>query len=131
MKNPNKLFPLFVSEDLPRTKDFYTRQVGFDVVHDMEGYLQVRAGADPGGPELAFMAPGALPGGGDPGRFAGQGVIVSIPTRDADTKARELEAAGVGQVGAPVDRPWGWRSFLVPDPNGVLLDFFHVVNDNP
>ena len=25
------------------------------------------------------------------------------------------------------DRPWGWRSFVARDPNGVYLDFFHVL----
>jgi hypothetical protein len=27
-----------------------------------------------------------------------------------------------------LDKPWGWRSFVVRDPNGVLLDFFHVLD---
>jgi len=130
MKNPNKLFPLFVSKDLGKTKAYYTEKLGFELVHDMEGYLQVRSGKDPEGPELAFMTAGPLPGGGDPGPFGGRGVIVSVPTPDADATARALEAKGVSDVTPPVDRPWGWRSFMVTDPNGVMLDFFHVVGDS-
>ncbi len=29
----------------------------------------------------------------------------------------------------PSDKPWRWRSFLVTDPNGVMLDFFHPLAD--
>ena len=34
-------------------------------------------------------------------------------------------------AGAPTDKPWGWRSYFVSDPNGVVLDFFHVYKEIP
>jgi hypothetical protein len=37
---------------------------------------------------------------------------------------------GTDDVPEPTDKPWGWRSFLLPDPSGVTLDFYHVIADD-
>lgn len=124
--NPKKLFPLFVTDKLAETKAFYIEKAGFEIAHDMDKYLQVRYG-DEDGPELAFAASEAL---GTLPVFGGEGIIVSIPTEDADRKAREMESRGVKIMSGPETRPWGWRSFMTRDPNGVILDFFHVPADD-
>jgi catechol 2,3-dioxygenase-like lactoylglutathione lyase family enzyme len=123
--NPNKLYPLIVTDKLEQTKRFYSEQAGFRVVHDRPMYLQVAYG-EGDGPELAFMRSDAFPDGKRHPAFDGQGVIVSIPTPDADRKYAELERAQVPLLSKPEDRPWGWRSFFAADPNGLVLDFFHV-----
>jgi uncharacterized glyoxalase superfamily protein PhnB len=126
--NPNKLFPLFVTEKLQQTKQFYLEKAGFRVTYDMPMYLQVAYG-DGDGPELCFMKPDAFPDGRTRPSFNGRGVIVSIPTENADDKFAALEAAGAQLASKPEDKPWGWRSFFAVDPNGVLLDFFHVYKE--
>ncbi len=125
-KNPDKLFPLFLVEDLAKTKAFYAQKAGFEVKLDMPNYLQV---AYEKGPELCFMTPDGFPDGRARPKFAGEGVIVSIPTTNADDKHAALGKQGVELLNAPADKPWGWRSFLARDPNGVVLDFFHVISD--
>ncbi len=124
---PNKLFPMFVTDKLAETKRFYTEQAGFEVTIDLEQYLQVRFGKDEGAPELCFMRPGPMPGGTLP-RFDGQGVLVSIPTKSADEHCAAMKERGATIDMAPADMPWGWRSFHAKDPNGVVLDFFHVLD---
>jgi uncharacterized glyoxalase superfamily protein PhnB len=94
----------------------------------MDHYLAVRYG-DEEGPELTFAASRSEALGEMPA-FGGEGIIVSIPTPDADRKAREMESHGVKLTSPPTTRPWGWRSFMTTDPNGVILDFFHVPADN-
>ena len=126
--NPKKLFPLFVTDKLAETKAFYTEKAGFEITFDMDSYLSVRYG-DKDGPELAFAASESEELGKMP-VFGGEGVIVSIPTKDADRKAREMESRGVKLMSPPETRPWGWRSFMTADPNGVILDFFHVPAEN-
>ena len=127
--NPKKLFPMVVTDKLAETKEFYAEKADFEVVYDMPDCLQVRYGGD-SGPELSFLTTeengplGKLP------VFNGQGLLISIPTPDADEKASELEKRGVTLVSPPALKPWGWKSFLTQDPNGVLLDFFHVPTDN-
>ncbi len=121
MTNPTKLFPLVVTKDLDRTRRCY-EALGFDISVDMPDYLQFRYGSDDSAPEIAFMREGS----GPHPAFGGQGLIVSIPTEDADEKHAAASQADVDVVGEPADRPWGWRSFHVKDPSGVVLDFFHV-----
>jgi catechol 2,3-dioxygenase-like lactoylglutathione lyase family enzyme len=125
LENPTKLYPLIITSKLEETKRFYSEKAGFRVVYDRPMYLQVAYG-DGDGPELAFMRPDGSPDGQVQPTFDGKGVVVSIPTPDADAKYAELAAADVPLVSAAENKPWGWRSFLARDPNGLLLDFFHV-----
>jgi catechol 2,3-dioxygenase-like lactoylglutathione lyase family enzyme len=129
--NPNKLFPLVFSDKLTETRLYYTNQLGAKVVFDQENYLQLRFGEDDDGPEIAFMVPqtSELLGGVLP-KFPGQGLLVSIPTDDADKTHARMEKAGAEIRVGVLDKPWGWRSFVVRDPNGVLLDFFHVLEQS-
>lgn len=127
MQNPNKLFPLIVTKDLKATKKFYTEQAEFEITIEADGYLQVRSALDVAAPEICFMTPEAMSGGPAFPPFDGKGLILSVPTQNSDKKAAALRKAGLTEVPEPSDKPWGWRSFVVSDPNGVLLDFFHVV----
>ena len=126
--NPKKLFPMVVTDKLAETKEFYAEKADFEIVHDLPDYLAVRYGGE-AGPELAFLTTEEGPLGKLPA-FNGKGLLISIPTADADKKATDLEKRGVKLVSQPAVKPWGWKSFLTQDPNGVLLDFFHVPTDN-
>jgi catechol 2,3-dioxygenase-like lactoylglutathione lyase family enzyme len=125
--NPTKLFPLVITDKLAETKAFYADTLGCDLVFDTGGYLQVRFGSDAAAPELAFMGPDAAPALGPQRVFAGQGLVISVPTPSADEKHAALKRAKVKIAAPPSDKPWGWRSFVTVDPNGVALDFFHVI----
>ncbi len=127
--NPNKLFPLVITDKLSETKAYYTDKAEFEVVTDMPEYLQVRYGGEDG-PELCFMTPNAAPAAGNLPTFNGKGLIISIPTESADKKHAALAKRGAELISDPEDKPWGWRSFAAVDPNGVLLDFFHVKADS-
>ena len=129
LKNPNKLFPLFISEKLDQTREFYVK-AGFGIRFDMPGYLQVFHGGEDG-QDLCFMAPHQANNGKSYNVFPGTGALVSIPTPSADAKCQQLAAAGIEAVNPLEDKPWGWRSFHVTDPNGVILDFFHVYKEVP
>ena len=126
--NPQKLFPLFLTEKLAETKRFYTEKAEFKVVVDRDMYLQVES-PEPGQPHLCFMKPDAFPDGKSRPAFSGKGVVVSVPTKNADEKYKRLEQRGAELLSKPEDKPWGWRSFFAVDPNGVVLDFFHVYKD--
>lgn len=125
LKNPTQLFPLFITDKLAQTKQFYLA-AGFEIRFDLPEYLQV---SYEGGLDLCFMVPHATSNGKEYPVFAGKGVVVSIPTRNADEKAVELKERRLPIVNDLEDKPWGWRSFHVEDPNGVILDFFHVYKE--
>ncbi len=126
--NPSKHFPLVITDKLAETKAYYTAKLGCSITFDLDAYLQVRFGEDPDAPELAFASPGSMGaknGDSEHGRFGGDGLILSVPTKDADAPCERLRGAGAEIGSEPSDKPWGWRSFAVRDPNGVWLDFFH------
>ncbi len=127
--NPNKLFPLIFTDKLAETKAYYTEKLGAQVVIDQENYLQVRFGGEEDDPELAFMVPQTMDMlGGVLPRFSGQGLLVSIPTANADASHAAMKKKGADVRVGVLDKPWGWRSYVVRDPNGVLLDFFHALD---
>lgn len=128
-KNPTKLYPLILTNQLETTKQFYEK-AGFRVVFDQPAYLHLAYG-EGDGPELAFMTPDGFPDGKVRPVFDGRGVFLSIPTPNADEKFAQLKALGVELLTPVDDKPWGWRSFLALDPNGLVLDFFHVFRDTP
>jgi catechol 2,3-dioxygenase-like lactoylglutathione lyase family enzyme len=124
--NGNSLIPLVITDKLAETKAFYTETLGFSVSIDMDDYLQIRCGGEDG-PELAFFRTGPLLGVGPAEPFGGRGLVISIPTPDADAMHAKVTERGVTPISAPSDKPWRWRSFSVADPSGVVLDFFHVL----
>lgn len=124
LENPNKLFPMFVTAKLAETKAFYVDKLGWKATYDKPYYLQVRSG-ELDGPELAFMSP-EVPGAASSPSFPGAGVVVSVPVEDADRHHDALCGRGVEPRTEPSLKPWGWRSYHVSDPNGVILDFFHT-----
>ncbi len=122
-QNPDKLFPLYITDDLERLRAFYVDRSGWTLSHQSPDYLQVQYR---GGPELCFMttrAAAPLPA------YGGQGAVVSVPTPDCDALWEALQKAKLEPLTPPSDKPWGWRSFHIQDPCGVVLDYFHVIDD--
>jgi catechol 2,3-dioxygenase-like lactoylglutathione lyase family enzyme len=124
-----KLFPLIITDHLAETRRFYLEALGCRATFDLDHYLQVRFGEEADAPELAFMGPASAPALGPQKPFAGDGLIVSVPVADAEARHRELAAKRVTIAAPPSDKPWGWRSFVAVDPNGVQLDFFNELAD--
>jgi len=115
------LLPLIFSTNLEQTKRFYTEKLGFSVSIQQGDYLQVKM--DEGGVELAFMPPTAI-FEREVRAFDGHGLAFSIRVDDVDATHERLRKRGLPVLSPPTDRPWGWRSFVCADPNGVLLDFY-------
>lgn len=125
----DKLTPLIVTDtDIATIRDFYADQLGWEVAVDADGYLQVRHGSTEADPELAFCAPEvAAPMGTPLAPFPGDGLVVSIPVADADAHHRAVARSGAAPATEPTDKPWGARGYIVTDPTGLRLDFFHMV----
>ena len=125
MAHPD-MVPLIVTDALDAVRTFYADQLGATTTIEMDTYVQLRFGDTEHTRELAFMAPDP-PGGPMAGlpSFAG-GLIVSVSVDDADKYHDVLADRGV-EADEATDKPWGWRSFTVTDPAGVIVDFFHEI----
>lgn len=123
-----KLMPLIVTDaDLAAVRAFYTDLLGWEVAMEDDGYLQVRHGSDDADPELSFSDPRVSQLMGTPlASFAGDGLVVSVPVTDADAHHAAVVGNGALPATEPTDKPWGLRSYVVTDPAGIRLDFFHV-----
>jgi len=125
-----KMVPLVITDTFDATRSFYLDQLGATLVlQDGDNYLQVRFGTGEDRPELAFCPP--LPADSPIGAQPAfrQGLVVSIPVDDADAYRKELVERDL-DMPEPTDKPWRWRSFLLADPSGVTLDFYHVLPDD-
>lgn len=47
---------------------------------------------------------------------------------EVDARYSQLAAAGVVDSGPPKDHPWGHRSFVVRDPDGIQIHFYCEIN---
>jgi catechol 2,3-dioxygenase-like lactoylglutathione lyase family enzyme len=120
---------LIITHSLAATRGFYVDALGCRVVMDMPGYLQVAFAAGDDAPELAFCTVEVGEKYGmSVAPHTGSGLIISIPTQDVDAWQLALQTKGVPIDSAVADRPWGWRSLVARDPNGVRLDFFRPVS---
>lgn len=116
------IVPIVTTSRLRETRAFYQDQLGFELGYDHPNYLGVRAGPA-GAPELGFM----LPDADAPHAFAGQGLAFVISVADADRECARLRALGVPILQEPADQPWGARSFVIADPNGVAILVSHPI----
>jgi len=119
------IIPLFCTERLDATKDFYRNHLHFRVAVEMPGYAELERGES--GPRLAFMAPD----GAKWPAAAGTGLIYCFQVEDADAEHTRLAKQGVTIVDEPEDKPWGERGFVAADPNGISLYFGHPLASAP
>jgi len=118
----DRIVPIVTTTRMQQTRAFYLQQLGFELSYDHEHYLGVRAGPK-GSPELGFMLPDAEA----PKVCDGEGITLAFAVADADRECARLRQAGVEIVQQPTDQPWGARSFVVADPNGVSIYISHVI----
>jgi catechol 2,3-dioxygenase-like lactoylglutathione lyase family enzyme len=110
-----KSIPIFFTDQLASVKQFYTGKLGLVVTFDSPGYLALK---DPNNEavELGFMNPAP-----HQNSFKEGMMHLGIEVADVDVEYERLKKNGVQIDDAPVDHPWGDRSFMVRDPIGLTL----------
>jgi predicted enzyme related to lactoylglutathione lyase len=106
--------PLFTTEHLTETRDFYRDYLGFEAFVDCEMYLGLRLGED--GAELGFM-----PAGDEQPLSSGDGLLYCFAVEDIAAEYQALQAKGAPLDGPPEDMPWGDRRVTMKDPNGITV----------
>jgi uncharacterized glyoxalase superfamily protein PhnB len=116
--------PSLTADDLGRSLAFYTEVLGFIVGErwtSSEGKLRgvmLKAGACEVGLTQDDWAKGR-------NRTKGEGMRIWCQTvQDVDALAARVRRAGFTLAEAPMDQPWGARSFSVDDPDGFHLTIF-------
>ena len=52
-----------------------------------------------------------------------RGAAMIYTVEDVDAEYDRLNDLGLANLGAPTDKPWGMRSFMIRDPAGNLVSF--------
>jgi len=123
------LFPDICSDDVKASKQFYVDLFDFKVLFDIGWYVQLCSPNDEN-LQIAFVDRNhsSVPEGyrNRPG-----GVFVTVEVDDADEvyqRARELDIDIQQEIQSEV---WGQRHFFAVDPNGLLIDVYHMVEADP
>ena len=110
---------------LKESKDFYVKHFGFQLVYESDWYIELVA---PGLPTagVSFTLPQR-----EAGEFFSKGLILSFEVADVDAEYARLKANGLEIVQDLADKPWGERSFVIDDPNGVHLYIYKSIPPTP
>lgn len=111
----------FHTEKMQESKEFYMENFGFELAFESDWYIELVT------PEKDAGVSFTLPQREEGEFFNGRGVILSFEVEDADLEYARLESEGVTIYQGIQDKPWGERSFVVNDPNGVHIYIYTLI----
>ncbi len=123
------LFPDICSDALQESKKFYTELFDFNVLFDIGWYIQLCSPHD-ANLQIAFVdrQHSSVP------KWYQQkpnGVFITVEVSDSDDSYRRAQQRGFEIKKEICSEPWGQRHFFTIDPNGLLVDVFHMVEADP
>lgn len=110
---------------LSESRDFYIEHFGFQLVYESDWYIELLS------PSLAAGISFTLPQRDAGEFFNGKGLILSFEVEDVDKEYERLKQAGLSVRQELQNKPWGERSFVVDDPNGVHLYIYGLIPREP
>lgn len=121
-----KRFDATISTDkLQESKEFYMRHFGFRLVYEGDWYIELLSPTLNAG--ISFTLPQREAGE----FFNGRGLILSFEVDDVAAELQRLKDEGLFIYQELQDKPWGERSFIINDPNGVHLYIFQAIEPTP
>ncbi len=111
---------------LRESKEFYIKYFNFQLVYESDWYIELILPEMPGA-GISFTLPQREEGE----FFNGKGLILSFEVDDVDAEYRRLKAAGLIIYQELQDKPWGERSFVIDDPNGVHIYIYKSIPPTP
>jgi catechol 2,3-dioxygenase-like lactoylglutathione lyase family enzyme len=112
----------FFVADLERSRDFYTRVLGFEITRQKrDGFTELRRGSA----ILALNSDSILqadhPARPAPNERIGKGVEIVLVAPDLDAVYDQVLATGWPLSTPLTDQPWGMTDFRLTDPDGCYI----------
>lgn len=123
-------YPVVVTSKLAECRDFYVRQLGFQVVFEASWFVYMTSGDD-SAHGIAFMTPDHPSRPPGPEAFDGKGLFLTLQVADAAAEFKRLKQAGVAIAYPVTDEPWGQRRFGLFDPAGMWMDVVEQIDPAP
>jgi uncharacterized glyoxalase superfamily protein PhnB len=113
------------TEKMQESKDFYMDHFGYKLIYESEWYVELLSPDIDAGISftLAQREEGEI--------FNGRGLILSFEVDDVDAEYQRLKQEGLLIFQEMQDKPWGERSFVVNDPNGVHIYIYKTIPPTP
>lgn len=111
----------FSTEKLQESKDFYMNHFGFKLAYESDWYIELVTPEGEAG--ISFTLPQREEGE----FFNGKGMILSFEVEDVEAEYNRLKEDNVTICQELQDKPWGERSFVVDDPNGVHVYLYNLI----
>jgi len=110
---------------MQESKEFYIQHFNFRLVYESDWYIELISRDLPHG--ISFTLPQREEGE----FFNGKGLIISFEVDDVDAEYDRLKGEGVQIYQEMQNKPWGERSFVVDDPNGVHIYIYKSTSPEP
>ncbi|KYZ76214.1 glyoxalase [Anaerosporomusa subterranea] len=110
---------------LTESRDFYIKHFGFELVYESDWYIELLS------PSLAAGVSFTLPQRDVGEFFTGKGLILSFGVDNVDAEYERLNGEGLTIQQELQNKPWGERSFVVNDPNGVHIYVYTLIPPEP
>jgi catechol 2,3-dioxygenase-like lactoylglutathione lyase family enzyme len=124
-------YPVYISKDIVKSRDFYTKTLGFEVAFESSFFILLTTKGTPSY-RIGFLSeqhPSSPPSA--PALKPGAGVFLTLQVEDAKSVFDHLVQAGVKITYTLTDEPWGQRRFGVTDPNGMYVDIVEQTEPQP
>lgn len=119
------LFPDICCDNLPKAKRFYMDLLGFTELVDIGWYVQLCSPLDEN-TQIAFVkrSHDSVPADY---QATPKGVVITVEVEDADEIYKKATSSNITLVKEITSEVWGQRHFMACDPNGLLLDVYHMI----
>ncbi|MDU2065048.1 MAG: VOC family protein [Sporomusaceae bacterium] len=114
------------TEKLTESKEFYMKHFDFRLVYESDWYVELVSKELPS-VGISFTLPEREEGM----YFNGKGLVLSFQVDDVDAEYKRLEEEGLHIYQKLQNKQWGERSFVVLDPNGVLVYIYTLIPATP
>ncbi|MEM6730841.1 MAG: VOC family protein [Myxococcota bacterium] len=123
------LFPDICSDDLIACRDFYRSLFGFEIVYEIDWYVQMKH-PENDALQIAFVRRDhpSVPKGD---QATARGVVVTLETDAVDPVYERATDLGFEPVLTLRDEEWGQRHFMLRDPSGLLVDVVQMIDPSP
>lgn len=115
-----------IVKDPRNSQEFYAKHLGFTAMYESDAYVHLHQAAND--VQLALLKAGDCD---QMKEFEtatdGNGLWLGLEVADADAEHDRLKQAGVEIAQPPTDQPWGERTVVIRDPDGVLVYIAHKI----
>ncbi len=121
------IYPVLMTDDVPRLHAFYARLLGLEDTFVADWYVSLAADADVDSPAQLAIVDRSHESVPEAFRARAGGMLVTVEVTDVDQVHARAAADGLPLHVPLRDEAWGQRHFVTNDPDGVLVDVITVI----